>query len=169
MLTDWNPLLRQQFARPYWAELQGFIQAERRVSDVYPPDQEVYAALHRTAYTDVKVLILGQDPYHGDKQAHGLCFSVQRGVPIPPSLRNIHKELHSDLGLVPPNHGNLETWAQQGVLLLNAVLTVRAGNAGHTEIADGRPLRTRLLGWSIRRTSAWCLSCGGPLPKRKSH
>ena len=130
MLTDWNPLLRQQFARPYWAELQGFIQAERRVSDVYPPDQEVYAALHRTAYTDVKVLILGQDPYHGDKQAHGLCFSVQRGVPIPPSLRNIHKELHSDLGLVPPNHGNLETWAQQGVLLLNAVLTVRAGNAG---------------------------------------
>jgi len=130
VLTDWNPLLRQQFSQEYWAELQGFVQAERRISAVYPPDEEVYAALHLTAYADVKVLILGQDPYHGERQAHGLCFSVQRGVAIPPSLRNVYKELHSDLGLVPPNHGNLETWAKRGVLLLNAVLTVRSGNAG---------------------------------------
>ncbi len=130
MLTDWNPLLRQQFSQEYWAELQGFVQAERRISAVYPPAEEVYAALHLTAYADVKVLILGQDPYHGERQAHGLCFSVQRGVAIPPSLRNVYKELHSDLGLVPPNHGNLETWAKRGVLLLNAVLTVRSGNAG---------------------------------------
>lgn len=130
MLTDWNPLLRQQFGEKYWADLQGFVQAERRIGAVYPPIEEVYAALHLTAYVDVKVLILGQDPYHGEGQAHGLCFSVQRGVPVPPSLQNIYKELHSDLGLVPPDHGNLETWANQGVLLLNAVLTVRAGNAG---------------------------------------
>tara|TARA_Y100000768_G_scaffold370011_1_gene335453 strand:- start:21024 stop:21689 length:666 start_codon:yes stop_codon:yes gene_type:complete len=130
VLTDWNPLLRQQFSQEYWAELQGFVQAERRISAVYPPAEEVYAALHLTAYADVKVLILGQDPYHGERQAHGLCFSVQRGVAIPPSLRNVYKELHSDLGLVPPNHGNLETWAKRGVLLLNAVLTVRSGNAG---------------------------------------
>jgi uracil-DNA glycosylase len=130
VLTDWNPLLRQQFSQEYWAELQGFVQEERRISAVYPPDEEVYAALHLTAYADVKVLILGQDPYHGERQAHGLCFSVQRGVAIPPSLRNVYKELHSDLGLVPPNHGNLETWAKRGVLLLNAVLTVRSGNAG---------------------------------------
>tara|TARA_B100000579_G_scaffold437152_1_gene465389 strand:- start:2935 stop:3600 length:666 start_codon:yes stop_codon:yes gene_type:complete len=130
MLTDWNPLLRQQFVEDYWVELQGFVQAERKAGLVYPPDEEVYAALHLTAYADVKVLILGQDPYHGEGQAHGLCFSVQRGVSVPPSLRNIYKELHSDLGLVAPDHGNLETWANQGVLLLNAVLTVRASNAG---------------------------------------
>jgi len=130
VLTDWNPLLRQQFDEPYWAELQGFVQQERKTGFVYPPEEDVYAALHLTAYADVKVLILGQDPYHGEGQAHGLCFSVRRGVQVPPSLQNIYKELQSDLGLAPPGHGNLESWASQGVLLLNAVLTVRASNAG---------------------------------------
>ena len=90
----------------------------------------MYAALHLTSFADVKVLILGQDPYHGSGQAHGLCFSVRRGVQIPPSLQNIYKEMHSDLGVLPPEHGNLEEWARQGVLLLNTVLTVRASNAG---------------------------------------
>jgi uracil-DNA glycosylase len=128
--TDWNPILRSEFDKPYWAELQGFVQHERRTAEVFPPDDEVFAALHLTPYSDTKVLILGQDPYHGPGQAHGLCFSVREGVQVPRSLINIHKEMQSDLGLAPPGHGNLESWAAQGVLLLNAVLTVRAHNAG---------------------------------------
>jgi uracil-DNA glycosylase len=130
MATDWNPLLRDQLELPYWLELQDFVAAERRVHPVYPPDDEVFAALHLTPYAEVKVMILGQDPYHGPGQAHGLCFSVRRGVRVPPSLRNIHKELHTDLGLDIVDHGNLESWARQGVLLLNTTLTVRGGAAG---------------------------------------
>ncbi len=128
--TDWNPILRSEFDKPYWGELQGFVQHERQTAQVFPPDDEVFAALHLTSHTDTKVLILGQDPYHGPGQAHGLCFSVRPGVAVPPSLVNIYKEMQSDLGLAPPEHGNLEAWARQGVLLLNAVLTVRAHNAG---------------------------------------
>jgi uracil-DNA glycosylase len=124
--TDWNPILRAEFDQTYWADLQAFVADERRHHQVFPPPDEVFAALHLTPYRDVKVLILGQDPYHGPGQAHGLCFSVRRGVAIPPSLRNIYAELHSDLGIDPPNHGCLEAWARQGVLLLNATLTVRA-------------------------------------------
>jgi uracil-DNA glycosylase len=129
MTTDWNPLLRDQFEMPYWHELQAFVAEERRHHPVHPPHDEVFAALHLTAHADVKVLILGQDPYHGPGQAHGLCFSVRRDVRVPPSLANIHKELHSDLGLEIPRHGNLEPWARRGVLLLNATLTVRGGSA----------------------------------------
>jgi uracil-DNA glycosylase len=129
MTTDWNPLLRDQFEMPYWRDLQAFVAEERRHHPVYPPHDDVFNALHLTAHADVKVLILGQDPYHGPGQAHGLCFSVRRGVRVPPSLANIHKELHSDLGLEIPGHGNLEAWARRGVLLLNATLTVRGGSA----------------------------------------
>lgn len=128
--TDWNPLLRDQFELPYWDELQRFVAEERRRGTVYPPPDEVFAALHLTPYADVKVMILGQDPYHGAGQAHGLCFSVRRDVRIPPSLANIHRELRDDLGVPIPDHGNLEPWARQGVLLLNTTLTVRAGQAG---------------------------------------
>lgn len=129
MVTDWNPLLRDQFELAYWNELQDFVADERRDHPVYPPADEVFAALRLTPYADVKVMILGQDPYHGPGQAHGLCFSVRRGVRVPPSLVNIHKELRADLGLAIPDHGNLEAWARQGVLLLNATLTVRGGAA----------------------------------------
>lgn len=129
MATDWNPLLREQFELPYWSELQEFVARERQAHPVYPPADQVFAALHLTPYSDVKVLILGQDPYHGPGQAHGLCFSVRRGVRIPPSLVNVHKELHDDLGSEIPDHGNLEAWARHGVLLLNATLTVRGGAA----------------------------------------
>jgi uracil-DNA glycosylase len=129
MTTDWNPLLRDQFAEPYWADLQRFVRHERSRHAVYPLDDEVFAALHLTPYESVKVLVLGQDPYHGPGQAHGLCFSVRRGVDVPPSLANVLTELESDLGCPRPVHGNLEHWARQGVLLLNATLTVRAGHA----------------------------------------
>ena len=127
--TDWNPVLRGELTKPYWQQLQRFVADERSRGTVYPPAPEVFAALHLTPYAETRVVILGQDPYHGPNQAHGLCFSVRRGVAVPPSLANIYKELHTDLGLAIPRHGNLEAWARQGVLLLNTTLTVRAGQA----------------------------------------
>ncbi|MCU1351174.1 MAG: ung [Acidimicrobiales bacterium] len=127
--TDWNPLLRAELDKPYWHELDAFVAAERARHEVYPQGDEVYAALHLTPFADVKALILGQDPYHGPGQAHGLCFSVRPGVTLPPSLRNIFTELRDDLGIDPPRHGCLDAWARQGVLLLNATLTVRARQA----------------------------------------
>ncbi len=127
--TDWNPLLRTELEQPYWQELMQFVAEERGKGPVYPPPDEVFAALHLTPYASVKALILGQDPYHGPGQAHGLCFSVRPGVAKPPSLENIHRELHDDLGCPIPSHGSLEAWARRGVLLLNATLTVRARQA----------------------------------------
>ncbi|WP_419909205.1 uracil-DNA glycosylase [Candidatus Poriferisodalis sp.] len=127
--TDWNPILRGEFDKPYWPILQQFVADERAQGAVYPPHDQVFAALHLTPYAEVKVLILGQDPYHGPRQAHGLCFSVPHGIQQPPSLQNIFAELRDDLGIEPPSHGNLEGWARQGVLLLNAFLTVRARQA----------------------------------------
>jgi uracil-DNA glycosylase len=127
--TDWNPVLREEFAKPYWRPLQEFVRTERAHHPVYPPHEEVFACLHLTPYADTRVLILGQDPYHGPKQAHGLCFSVRRGIAVPPSLVNIYTELRDDLGIDPPAHGNLEAWARQGVLLLNTPLPVRGGQA----------------------------------------
>ncbi|MFZ9707040.1 MAG: uracil-DNA glycosylase [Ilumatobacteraceae bacterium] len=129
MTTDWNPLLRGEFEKPYWKQLQSFVEDERSRHTVYPSRENVFAALHATPYADVKVLILGQDPYHGPRQAHGLCFSVQRDMQPPPSLVNIFKELRDDLGVATPPHGNLDAWARRGVLLLNTTLTVRAGQA----------------------------------------
>ena len=144
--TDWNPVLHGEFAEPYWPELQRFVQAERSRHTVYPAHQEVFAALHLTPYSDVKVLILGQDPYHGPGQAHGLCFSVQPGVAVPPSLVNIYKELESNVGVAPPDHGNLEAWAGQGVLLLNSVLTVRARAAGSHRGRGWETFTDRVIG-----------------------
>lgn len=164
--TDWNPLLRDQFEEPYWSELQSFVADERRRHAVYPPPHDVFAALHLTPYAETRVVILGQDPYHGPQQAHGLCFSVRPGVRIPPSLMNIHKELHDDLGLPIPDHGNLEAWARHGVLLLNTTLTVRAGEAAShqkhgwetftdhiIEVVDGKPEPVVFILWgnSARR------------------
>jgi uracil-DNA glycosylase len=128
--TDWNPVLRGEFDQPYWRDLQAFVVAERDTGTVYPPAEEVFAALHLTPLASVKAVILGQDPYHGPRQAHGLCFSVRDGVAPPPSLRNIFRELHDDLGVAIPRTGDLTPWARQGVLLLNTTLTVGAGRAG---------------------------------------
>ena len=127
--TDWNPVLGAELAKPYWAELQSFVGAERAAGPVFPPKDDVFAALHLTKFSEVKVVILGQDPYHGPGQAHGLCFSVRRPTPAPPSLVNIFKELRTDLGVDRPAHGDLSAWALQGVLLLNTTLTVRAHDA----------------------------------------
>lgn len=124
--TDWDPFLRDEFAEPYWGELQAFVASERLNAPVYPPPEDVFAALHLTSHADVKVVILGQDPYHGPGQAHGLAFSVRPPVPPPPSLTNIFKEMTSDLGIPRASHGSLISWAEQGVLLLNTTLTVRS-------------------------------------------
>lgn len=128
--TDWNPVLRAELSKPYWADLQRFVADERSHHTVYPPHDEVFAALHATPFDTVKVVLLGQDPYHGPRQAHGLCFSVRPPVAPPPSLQNVFAELEADLGIAHPGHGCLDAWAAEGVLLLNTTLTVRAGQAG---------------------------------------
>ncbi|MCB1002288.1 MAG: uracil-DNA glycosylase [Acidimicrobiales bacterium] len=128
--TDWNPLLRGEFDEPYWHDLQAFVRSERERFPVYPPVDQVFRALHLTPHERTRVVLLGQDPYHGPGQAHGLCFSVARGVKPPPSLVNVFQELRTDLGIDPPGHGDLAHWADQGVLLLNTCLTVRGGAAG---------------------------------------
>lgn len=127
--SDWESLLAHESAKPYFQGLQQFVSTEREKYDIYPPDAHTYSALEMTSLNATRVVILGQDPYHGAGQAHGLCFSVQSGVATPPSLRNIFKELHADLGIEIPAHGNLSAWARRGVLLLNTTLTVRAGVA----------------------------------------
>lgn len=127
---SWLTPLQPQFDSRYMADLKAFLLAEKNAGKViYPKGSEWFAALDATPLENVRVVILGQDPYHGEGQAHGLCFSVQHGVRPPPSLMNIYKELKADLGFDPPNHGNLKTWTEQGVLLLNSVLTVEAGKA----------------------------------------
>ena len=128
---SWMPYLDQELASPYMQELIEFLHRERTSGkEIYPAEEKVFEAFRLTPFTKVKVVILGQDPYHGPGQAHGLCFSVNESVKIPPSLINIFKELNNDLGLSIPSHGCLEAWAKQGVLLLNTVLTVENGKAG---------------------------------------
>ena len=127
--NDWKELLEDEFSKDYYLSLRKFLVSEYNTKTIYPDKFDIFNALHFTPYKDVKVVILGQDPYHGPNQAHGLSFSVNPGVKIPPSLLNIYKELNSDLGCYIPNNGYLKKWADQGVLLLNTSLTVRAGEA----------------------------------------
>ena len=131
LAQSWRAPLSNQFDLPYMQELSAFlVQQQQEGKVIYPPMNNVFAAFEQTAFNDVKVVIIGQDPYHGEHQAHGLSFSVPEGVKIPPSLVNIYKELASDLGVIMPTHGNLQAWAAQGVLLLNAVLSVEQQQAG---------------------------------------
>lgn len=127
--TGWQSVIEQEIQQPYFQELQAFLAAERRRYTIFPKETEVFSAMEYTPYEAVRAVILGQDPYHGPRQAHGCSFSVRPHVPLPPSLQNIFKELQADVGATPPDHGCLVPWARQGVLLLNAVLTVRAGQA----------------------------------------
>lgn len=127
--NSWQTILTDEFEKEYYQKLRNFLKKEYTTQKIHPDMYHIYEALELTPYEKVKVVILGQDPYHGVNQAHGLSFSVQPGVKIPPSLNNIYKELQSDLGISPVKHGNLVSWAKQGVLLLNTVLTVREGQA----------------------------------------
>ena len=166
---DWASVLRDTIDAPAFADLRRFVAEERKVQRVFPPEDQVFAAFAATPFASTKVLLLGQDPYHGEGQAHGLCFSVPRGVARPPSLANLFRELISDLGVPEPNHGDLGAWARRGVLLLNATLTVREGepgsHAGHgwellTDAvvralsARERPLVFVLFGASAKRKRA---------------
>ncbi|MCH6266078.1 uracil-DNA glycosylase [Neobacillus citreus] len=137
--NDWEHLLEGEFEKPYYQRLRKVLAAEYQTREIYPDKYDIYNALHFTPYHDTKVVIIGQDPYHGPGQAHGLSFSVKPGVGVPPSLQNIYKELQSDLGCYIPNNGFLEKWAKQGVLMLNAVLTVQAGT----------PNSHKGLGWEM--------------------
>jgi len=127
---EWKEVLTEEFHKPYFETLRKFLVEEKKMFVIYPPGKNIFEAFNRTPFSEVKVVILGQDPYHGPGQAHGLCFSVPSGVVFPPSLQNILKELESDLEIPFPESGDLSKWADQGVLLLNATLTVRANQAG---------------------------------------
>lgn len=137
--NEWDELLVGEFQKDYYQKLRAFLAKEYRTARVFPDMYDIFNALKYTSYSRVKAVIIGQDPYHGEGQAHGLCFSVKKGIEPPPSLKNIYKELSDDVGFVPPEHGELTDWAKQGVLLLNTVLTVRSGE----------PKSHRDKGWEI--------------------
>ena len=154
----WRYALSDHLASPGFAALRGFVASERQQHDVYPAEDHVFRAFTLTPLAAVRVVILGQDPYHGPGQAHGLSFSVPEGVRIPPSLRNLFKELQSDVGTPPVTHGCLEAWARQGVLLLNTVLTVRSGQA-HSHRRQGWEAFTESVLRAVGQTAAY--SCSG--------
>jgi uracil-DNA glycosylase len=149
---DWKELLKEEFEKPYYLKLRKTLQEEYRSEVVYPSPNNVLAALRATSYANTKVVILGQDPYHGPDQAHGLSFSVKPGVPAPPSLKNIFIELQSDVGFQIPNHGCLLSWAKQGVLLLNTVLSVRSGQAHSHKLLGWQPFTNRIISLLNERT-----------------
>ena len=137
--NDWDEILADEWTKPYYLKLREFLKSEYATKTIYPDMNNIFNALKLTSFEDTKVVIIGQDPYHGEGQAHGLCFSVKQGVTPPPSLKNIFKELQSDIGKPIPSHGELTEWAKQGVLLLNNVLTVR----------EGQPTSHKGMGWEI--------------------
>ncbi len=144
-MTTWNKILKEEMQKDYYQELQAFVQKRRSEVRVFPEEKNVFNALELTPFESVKVVILGQDPYHGFGQAHGLSFSVQKGIPLPPSLKNIYKELQEDIGGEFPTEGDLSHWAKQGVLLLNTVLTVEEGNANSHKGKGWERLTNRLI------------------------
>lgn len=137
--NDWDQILADEWEKPYYQKLREFLKTEYKEQKIYPNMYDIFNSLRYTSFKDTKVVIIGQDPYHGEGQAHGLCFSVKKGVTPPPSLKNIYKELNSDIGMPIPYHGELTHWAKQGILLLNTVLTVR----------EGQPNSHKGIGWEI--------------------
>lgn len=184
--NEWDELLKDEFEKDYYKKLRTALASEYKTHTVYPDMYDIFNALKYTSYSDVKAVIIGQDPYHGPGQAHGLCFSVKRGVEPPPSLKNIFKEINDELGIPVPNHGELTSWARQGVLMLNAVLTVRAGqpnshkNIGWEQFTDrviellnerSEPIVFLLWGGNARRKAQLVtnpihkiLTCAHPSP-----
>ncbi len=166
--ADWRATLGDRLEGDWLEPLADFVAAERASGEVYPPEDQVFAALQLTPFERVRVVLLGQDPYHGAGQAHGLAFSVVPGHPRPPSLRNVHTELHEDLGLTIPTHGSLEAWAHRGVLLLNTVLTVRAGEAGSHARKGWEKLTDAIIeALSARETPVVFLLWGAPARKKR--
>ena len=143
--NEWDELLKNEFSKEYYPRLRGFLKKEYSSRTIYPDMYDIFNALKWTSYNNVKVVILGQDPYHGPGQAHGLAFSVRKGIDIPPSLLNMYKELEAELGCYIPNNGYLEKWARQGVLLLNTALTVRAGAANSHRGAGWEQFTDRVI------------------------
>lgn len=180
---SWKAILKEEFEKPYFKQLTDFVREEYQTKKVFPPPADIFKAFDLCPFDQVKVVILGQDPYHGPGQAHGLCFSVNQGVTTPPSLKNIYKEIQSDLGLNPPPHGNLEHWAKQGVFLLNATLTVIARQAGSHQkkgweaftdevirlIADKKENVVFMLWGAYAQNKAWMIDEGKHLVLQAPH
>nr|XP_033812718.1 uracil-DNA glycosylase isoform X2 [Geotrypetes seraphini] len=165
---SWRQELGAEFAKPYFLKLMTFVAEERKRGTVYPPPHQVFNWTQMCAVRDVKVVILGQDPYHGPNQAHGLCFSVQRPVPPPPSLENIYKELSTDIeGFTHPGHGDLTGWAEQGVLLLNAVLTVKAHNANSHKDRGWEEFTDAVVSWLNKNLDGLVFMLWGAYAQRK--
>ncbi|XP_069070864.1 uracil-DNA glycosylase isoform X1 [Pleurodeles waltl] len=164
----WSEALSGEFVKPYFTKLSAFVAEERKRCTVYPPPQQVYTWTQMCSITDVKVVILGQDPYHGPNQAHGLCFSVQTPVPPPPSLENMYKELAKDIeGFAHPGHGDLTGWAKQGVLLLNAVLTVRAHNANSHKDRGWEQFTDAVVSWLNKNLDGLVFMLWGAYAQKK--
>ncbi len=166
--NSWDALLSDAFAQPYYQKLRAFLKDEYAHRTIYPPMHDIWNALRFTPYEDVRVVILGQDPYHGPNQAHGLCFSVKHPTPPPPSLVNIFKELNDELGMPIPDHGDLTAWAQRGVLLLNTCLTVRAGQANSHRGMGWEPLTDRIIELLNQREQPMCFLLWGNNAKAKA-
>ncbi len=165
---SWREAVGDELAKPYFTELASFLEQERAEGQVFPPEEEVFTALDLVAFDDAKVVILGQDPYHDDGQAHGLSFSVKPGIKTPPSLVNMYKELESDLGYARPSHGNLVHWAAQGVLMLNAVLTVRAHKPNSHKGKGWEQFTTAIIKALSRRESPMVFVLWGGYAKKKA-
>jgi uracil-DNA glycosylase len=166
---SWLRYLEGEFQKPYFQELKLFLQAEKQSYNVYPPGAEIFNALNYTPLDEVKVVIIGQDPYHAAGQAHGLCFSVKDGVPLPPSLRNVFKEINTDLGISMPSRGDLTPWARQGVLLLNATLTVRSGEAGSHQNKGWEQFTDRIIDLVNQQRSHVVFMLWGRFAQNKAH
>jgi len=164
----WRDAVGDELSKPYFKDLDAFLAEERTNEEVFPPEDEVFTALELTPFDDVKVVILGQDPYHDDGQAHGLSFSVKPGIKTPPSLVNMYKELESDLGYPRPSHGNLVHWAQQGVLMINAVLTVRAHKPNSHKSKGWEKFTTAVIKALSQRRAPMIFVLWGGFAKKKA-
>jgi len=165
---SWSEVLAPEFDKPYMQGLRTFLAEQFATEEVFPPREEIFAAFDYSPFNDVRVVILGQDPYHDNNQAHGLCFSVRRGIRVPPSLRNIFKELGAQVGMAKPSHGELTTWAQQGILMLNTVLTVRAHSANSHRKKGWEKFTDQVIReLNARREGLIFVLWGGPAKKKK--